>query len=143
MRKYLIVVISILSIGILKAQEWETDFEKAKEIAKQKNQNIVLVFSGSDWCAPCIKLEKEIWSSDEFKKFAKENVVLVKADFPRRKENKLPKEQLEKNNKLAEQYNQQGFFPFVVVLNGEGKILGSTGYKKVSPEEYVAILDSY
>ena len=42
------------------SQNWLTDFENAKELAKEENKKIILVFSGSDWCAPCIKLENEI-----------------------------------------------------------------------------------
>ena len=42
------------------AQEWLTDFELAKKQASDKNQHIILVFQGSDWCAPCMKLDKEI-----------------------------------------------------------------------------------
>lgn len=67
------------------AQNWMTDFELAKEKANQENRNIVLVFAGSDWCAPCIKLEKEIWQSEEFKKYSDNNYILLKADFPRQK----------------------------------------------------------
>ena len=102
-----------------------------------------MVFQGSDWCAPCIKLEQEIWSSDEFKSYAEDHFVLLKADFPKRKKNALVKEQQEANNHLAEVYNKQGFFPFVVVLDKEGKVLGETGYNKVEPKEYIKILTSF
>lgn len=125
------------------AQEWQYNLSTAQKMAKEKNREIILVFSGSDWCAPCIKLEKEILESEEFKAFAKDNFVLLRADFPRRKQNKLSKEQQEKNNKLAEKYNTNGYFPFVVVLNYNGKVLGTTGYKKVTPKEYIKILTSF
>jgi len=143
MRISIISILFLLSTLTINAQEWQTDLSKAKEIAKEKSRKIVLVFSGSDWCAPCIKLENEIWNSDEFKTFAKDNFVLLKADFPRKKKNKLSEEQQEKNNKLAEQYNLHGYFPFVAVLDSGGKILGTTGYKKTSPKEYVKILTSF
>jgi thioredoxin-related protein len=127
----------------LNAQEWFTDFDKAKSIAADKNYNIVLVFQGSDWCAPCIKLSKEILYTQEFKNYAKDHFVLLQADFPRRKKNKLSDSQQEKNNKLAEKYNKRGFFPHVVVLNDKGKVLGRTGYKKVDPKKYIKILSSF
>ncbi len=127
----------------INAQDWQTDFEKSKEIAKDKNQNIILVFSGSDWCAPCIKLENNIWKSNEFKDYSKDNFVLLKADFPRKKKNKLSKDQEAKNSILAEKYNTRGFFPLVVILNSSGKVLGTTGYKYVSPKEYIEILESF
>lgn len=143
MKKILKIAIILLMASVTNAQEWQTDLDTALKISKEKEQKIVLVFSGSDWCAPCIKLEKEIWESEEFKTYSKDNFVLLRADFPRRKKNKLSKEQQEKNNKLAEKYNLNGYFPFVVVLNSNGKILGTTGYKKVSPTEYIKILTSF
>jgi thioredoxin-related protein len=88
----------------MKSQEWQTDLNKAQKIASEKNQKIILVFQGSDWCAPCIKLDTEIWSSKEFIKYSKEHFVMLKADFPRKSKNKLDKSQQEKNNQLAEYY---------------------------------------
>ena len=73
----------------MKAQEWQTDLNEAKKIASEKNQNIILVFQGSDWCAPCIKLDTEIWSTTEFTAYSKEHFVMLKADFPRKSKNKL------------------------------------------------------
>lgn len=143
LKKIIITILFLASFIILNAQEWQTDFEKGKELAIEKNKRIVLVFSGSDWCAPCIKLEKEIWQSHEFIAYAKDNLVLLKADFPRRKKNKLSKEQQEKNNKLAEMYNPNGYFPFVVVMDISGKVLGVTGYKKSTPKEFIKIITSF
>ena len=140
------LILSILfmaSLTTANAQEWQTDIVHAKELAQERGHNIILVFQGSDWCAPCIKLEQEIWSTEEFKSYAKEHFVMLKADFPKRKKNALPEDQQEANNKLAEMYNKQGFFPFVVVLDEEGKVLGETGYKKVEPIEYINILNSF
>lgn len=125
------------------AQEWQTDLKTAEDIAQKENKEIILVFQGSDWCAPCIKLDREIWSTDKFQDYASEHYVLLLADFPRKKKNQLSPEQQEKNKKLAATYNQQGFFPLVVVLNEKGKVLGKTGYKKTSPEEYIELLNSF
>ena len=132
-----------VSIISMNAQDWQTDFSEAQKIASEKNQKIILVFQGSDWCAPCIKLDTEIWSTKEFIDYSKDNFVLLKADFPRKKKNKLEDVQQEKNNQLAEKYNTKGYFPFVVVLDKNAKVLGNTGYKKVSPSEYIKILNSF
>ena len=131
----------ILSLNAF-AQNWITDFSEAKQIASDENKTIVLVFQGSDWCAPCIKLDREIWSTDEFKEYAKKHYVMLQADFPRSKKNKLSKEQQEKNNKLAEKYNKNGYFPFVVVLDKNGKVLEETGYFKTTPQGYIEQLNS-
>ena len=125
------------------AQEWHKDIDKAKKEATQKNRNIILVFQGGDWCAPCIKLEKNIWASDEFKNYAKDHFVMLKANFPRKRKNKLDKNQQEKNNQLAEKYNRQGFFPYIVVLNNKGIVLGKAGYENKSPKEYIQLLSSF
>ncbi|BDD07845.1 hypothetical protein FUAX_02770 [Fulvitalea axinellae] len=123
------------------AQKWNTDFEKAKAEAMQTDRPILLVFQGSDWCAPCIKLEREVWNSPEFADYAKGNLVLLKADFPKRKKNALPKAQQEHNKLLAERYNKNGHFPLVVVLDKNGKTIRSFGYKKVSAKEYIKLIE--
>lgn len=125
------------------AQDWKTNFDEAKQLASKTNQNIILVFQGSDWCAPCIKLDKEIWSTQEYQNLAKNNFVMLKADFPRKKANKLSEAQEIHNKSLAETYNKLGYFPYVVVLNKNGKVLGSLGYEKISPTQYYNKLASF
>lgn len=125
------------------SQNWLTDFENAKEIASKEGKPIILVFQGSDWCAPCIKLDHEIWSSETFKNYAQNHYVMFQADFPRRKKNALPKEQAEANGKLFETYNKNGIFPFVAILNNEGKLLGETSYKKTTPEKYIKEINAF
>ena len=132
-----------ITVGTTTAQEWQTDFAKAKQIATNEKKPIILVFQGSDWCAPCIKLDREVWSTDTFKKYAGKNYVMLLADFPRRKKNLLSEAQTEANAVLAEKYNKQGYFPFVVVLNSEGKVLGESSYKKTTPDKYIEELNSF
>jgi thioredoxin-related protein len=138
-----LLLLFVFSAPLARAQEWLTDFEQAKVQAAKENKEIILVFQGSDWCAPCIKLNQEIWSSDPFKSFAKDHFVMVKVDFPRKKANALPPEQQEKNARLAETYNKQGFFPFVVILDAAGNKIGETGYRKMTPEDYIEHLLSF
>ncbi len=125
------------------AQEWLTSMDAAKTRANESNRPILLVFQGSDWCAPCIKLEREIWSSDLFKSHAESHYILLKADFPKRKKNALSEELSAHNARLADSYNPQGIFPLVVLLDAEGHVLGQTGYQKTTPAEYISILDSF
>lgn len=137
-----ISLIILLSFSV-KAQDWNTDFNTAKQIATKNNKPIILVFQGSDWCAPCIKLDHEVWSTQTFKKYAKEHFVMLQADFPRKKKNALSKEQAKANGYLFETYNKNGIFPFVVVLDNTGKVLGETSYKKTTPENYIKELISF
>jgi len=145
MKKYflLIAVLSICITSSVRAQNWLTHFESAKQQAAKKKIPIVLVFQGSDWCAPCMRMNKEIWESEDFKSYADEHYVMLKADFPRRKTNKPSQEIQDQNVKLAETYNTKGIFPFVVILDAKGKILGVAGYEKVSPKEYITKLNSF
>lgn len=143
--KKIIVALLVMVVGVstTMAQEWQTDINVAKEIASKESKPIILVFQGSDWCAPCIKLDREIWSTDAFKKYANENYVMLKADFPRKKKNTLSETQTKANGLLAEKYNKQGFFPFVVILDSNGKVLGESSYKKTTPENYIKELNVF
>ncbi|WP_179955120.1 thioredoxin family protein [Maribacter luteus] len=132
-----------MSSIVVSAQDWQADYAHAVSISQKENKPIVLVFSGSDWCAPCIKLERDIWQSQEFIKYSKENYVLYRADFPRKKSNQLPPEMAQQNSKLAETFNRNGYFPLVVVLNPYEEVLGTTGYKKISPDQYISMLNSF
>ena len=124
-------------------QSWKANFEEAKATAVQEDKNILLVFSGSDWCAPCIKLDKVVWQSEEFKKEADKNWIIYKADFPKKRTNQLTPELTEANKKLAEKYNRNGSFPLVVLLDKSGKVIGMTGFKNVSAIEYIKLLHSF
>ncbi|AUC23054.1 thiol-disulfide isomerase [Polaribacter sejongensis] len=144
MKKHIVLVaFFLISISTTIAQEWQTDFTVAKEIATKESKPIILVFQGSDWCAPCIKLDHQIWSTPAFKQYAKDNYVMLQADFPKRKKNALSDAQTAANAKLAETYNKNGIFPFVVVLNSNGKVLVETGYQKITPEDYIKELNSF
>lgn len=122
MKNILFAVCSIISLSFT---TWEHDFEKAKQVAKEKHQLILLNFSGSDWCGPCIRMRKEIFDSRAFSDMADSNVVLVNADFPRNKKNQLSKQARQQNESLAEIYNPDGKFPFTLLLNGDGKVIRS------------------
>ncbi|MGH2664706.1 thioredoxin family protein [Flavobacterium sp.] len=117
-------LITLLLLFLLPIQ-WETDFETAKKTAKEKHELILLNFSGSDWCGPCIMLRKEYLESETFSNMANDNLVLVNADFPRKKKNLGTPEQIKRNEALAELYNKEGSFPLTLLLSADGKILKS------------------
>ena len=138
------IMILFLFIGTLSySQNWKTNFDEAKVQSISENKNILLVFSGSDWCTPCIKLENTIWKSEDFKKESEQKWVIYKADFPKKKANLLSAELTASNKKLAEQYNKSGNFPLVLLLDKTGRILGITGYKNITPQEYIQIIHSF
>jgi protein disulfide-isomerase len=94
-----ILFAAVLSGGVsLGASSWETDFEEASATAKASNKYMLLDFSGSDWCGWCVRLDNEVFRKKAFKDYAKENLVCVLVDFPRRKQ--LKKALKEQNTKL-------------------------------------------
>lgn len=118
--------------------QWEPSFENAKKMAKEKHELILLNFSGSDWCGPCIMLRKNYLENDAFTKMANGHLILVNADFPRRKKNLGSTEQIQRNEALAEQYNKNGVFPLTLLLNADGKVLKSwQGNPNVSVDQWV------
>lgn len=112
----------LFSIGVVA----QNRFENAKKEAAAKKELILLNFSGSDWCIPCIKLHKNIIETEDFKKLEKENVIVyVNADFPRNKKNQLSAEMKKENAALADMYNSKGQFPYTLLLDETGKVLKS------------------
>lgn len=137
------LVILLLSLVIYDT-EWLSDFDQSKQKASQENKLILLNFSGSDWCAPCIKLKKDVFEQDVFTVYAEKHLVLLRADFPRLKKNQLPVAQVKHNEKLAEKYNPQGKFPYTLLLTGDGTVVYEwDGYPGVSPEEFVDQIKKY
>jgi thioredoxin-related protein len=133
--RYLNVV--ILSLFLVSLKGWETDFEKAKQTARAEHKNILLNFSGSDWCVPCINLKKDLFENNLFEKYANDHLVLVNADFPRLKKHKLTGEQQSSNDHLADIYNKDGIFPLTLLLSPEGQVLKKwEGFPHLSANEF-------
>ena len=134
MKTFLFLLISFLPI---QSTDWQLDFEKAKQMAQTEHKLILLNFSGSDWCGPCIRMHKEILDTDAFGQFAKDRLVLVSADFPRSKKNALSSEQQKKNDQLAEKYSNKGAFPLTLLLTADGKLLKTwDGLPKLTTAEF-------
>jgi thioredoxin-related protein len=125
MRKFNLLAALTLCFSFLSFTTWQPDFETAKKLAREKDALILLNFSGSDWCGPCIRMKKEIFASDAFTAFADEKLVLLNADFPRNKKNQLSKQQQVQNNQLADKYNPGGKFPLTLLLDVSGNVVGS------------------
>lgn len=142
--KQLLLLAFCLFFGTIQAQQWQDTFDGAVKLANEEDKPIVLVFSGSDWCPPCIRLKRNILDSEDFKKYASANYVLYNADFPKKKKNQLQEDKLNSNKSLAEQYNPKGHFPLVVVMDKQKSVLGKTGFnRKNSPQEYISLLNDF
>lgn len=113
---------------------WLTDFAKAQAQAKADHKLVLVNFTGSDWCIWCKKLDAEVFTKPQFEQYAKEHLVLVTVDFPRRKT--LTEEVRKQNQTLAQKYNIEGF-PTIVILNPEGKQVGELGYEPGGVDAFV------
>lgn len=121
------------SSAVRAGEGWGTDFEAAKAAAAKDNKDILMDFTGSDWCGWCIKLQKEVFTTDGFKQEAPKHFVLLELDFPQQKE--LPKELKEQNDKLQETYSIEGF-PTILLTDAKGRPYAKTGYMPGGPEAY-------
>jgi thioredoxin-related protein len=130
---------AIGSSAVWAAAGWEEDYAKAVARAKTEKKMLLLDFTGSDWCPPCMKLEKEVFSTPEFKNYAKDNLVLMEVDFPQYKQLAKPLEA--QNWKLKEEYGVEGF-PMLIVLNFERNKTRRFEYEPGGPKPFIAKLNA-
>ena len=131
----------LISLGILihNFSFCQTTFSEAQDKAINDNKKILLVFTGSDWCKPCIQLKKNILNNDGFEKFSSSNLVQLDVDFPYKRKNKLSKEQTKHNESLADSYNKSGDFPKMVLIDNELNIIEIIDYNsKMTTSELIS-----
>lgn len=112
---------------------WKKNYQEAVSTAKQTGKPILVLFTGSDWCSWCKKLEKEVFDTEEFSKVAGDSFVFVSLDFPM-KSNQSPEEK-KQNERLKKQYGVRGF-PTVVILDPQEEKITSTGYLSGGGRKY-------
>lgn len=143
MKKIIFSLMLVLGSLNIQAQEltWYDDVNKAIEVAAKEKKPLMMFFTGSDWCGWCMRLQKEVFVKPEFAKWAKQNVVLVELDYPRRKQ--LKPEIANQNNQLQQMFAVQGYptvwfvRAFVVKEKVEFQQIGSTGYVAGGPESWI------
>lgn len=123
MKLKIVYLLLLFSLTVTAQETTRLSFEQSLEKAKTENKNVLLFFSGSDWCAPCVKFKKHFVETDQFKTFSAENLIVFNADFPRLKKNKLADNITQENEKLADKYNNNGLFPMILLLNNKGEIV--------------------
>lgn len=117
--------------------EWYSEFDAAREAAAEYGRPILIDFSGSDWCIPCMRLERDLFSTDVFREFAEEYLILLKVDFPSKKKNRLSDDRITHNEALAQEYNPRGTFPLVVLTDSAGMPYGVMTHPLASAEDYL------
>ncbi|MEM7101652.1 MAG: thioredoxin family protein [Bacteroidota bacterium] len=122
---------------------WQQDFQSAMTMSEESGHPVLMVFSGSDWCRPCMKLKEQVLESSDFYQFAENHLVLLEVDFPRSKKNQPSKEQQLHNEKLAERFNPQGIFPYVLLLNSHEEVMSASSVESFQVNEFIALVESW
>jgi thiol-disulfide isomerase/thioredoxin len=118
------VLLAILFCGITVCLDAQGRLDSALKTAAARHSLVLLNFSGSDWCIPCIKLHESIIGSDAFQQLVKDSSLLyVNADFPRNRKNQLPAPIVKENALIADRYNPDGSFPCTILLSASGQVL--------------------
>ena len=117
-----------------------TNLEEAQAIASATDKAILMVFAGSDWCAPCKVFKRSVLDEAAFLQGGKDDYVVVYLDFPSKKRNQLPAEQKAYNDALAERYNKQGVFPRIYLLDAAGETVQEMKFAGQTAEVFVGEL---
>ena len=128
----------LLACAPVNAQLWKTDLDEAFKESAQSGRNVLLFFSVSDACDICRRLDHDVFQSEEFADYAKDNLILVKLDFKIQNGSDKSGQLL-----IVEKYNKDGFFPWVVLINKNQKVVGKLPlYEEQTARQYVAQIRS-
>ncbi len=147
MRPLIYIALFLFSISSFSQDEtsqlnWLTNMDEAEAISKKENKLILVYFTGSDWCSPCVALKKDFFETEEFAERAK-NLVLVMIDYPRRSDI-ISEEQRAYNKKIMAKYNTNKSFPKLVMVNSGGSEMGKlSGYSQRDTSHHFTFVDEY
>ncbi|MCB1119062.1 MAG: thioredoxin family protein [Chlamydiia bacterium] len=130
----------LLTISPLFSLQWQTNYDAACKQAKQENKPLVLLFTGSDWCTWCHKLEGEVLDTPQFSNEMGDKCIFVKLDFPRK--HPIDSQTKAQNETLKNKFSIKGF-PTIVVLDADQHLLGTTGYRSGGPSAYANHLENF
>jgi tetratricopeptide (TPR) repeat protein len=145
-----LIIILLIGNGVLSAIAKESQpvvkenrlisLDDAKKTAKESGRDVLIDFSASDWCSWCIRLTKEVFTTEIWKKESSKKYVMIFLDFPRGEI--ISKEQKEYNYNVARQFMITGY-PTVFLLDSGGRPYAKTGYQQGGPEKYLAHLEAF
>lgn len=127
-------IFGVVMVLLAHTSTWYQNFDQALGEAQKTGKVLLIVFSGSDWCPWCIKLANEVFQKPAFQAYAKKHLVLMLADFPKKK--RVPPDIQEQNVQLAKQFDIEGL-PTVILLNSKGELIAKTGYRPGGAKAYV------
>jgi len=101
--------------------KWLTDYSTALEASKEEHKNVLIYFTGSDWCPPCKILQKDFFETTAFLDQS-DNYILLYVDLPRGR-GSISSDLLLHNKKLMARWNKKKVFPFLVIIDENEKTL--------------------
>ena len=125
LKAVVLVQCNIFQINAQSKLDFFTDLSEVKTYAQTNQEDVLMVFAGSDWCKPCMQSKKEILESADFQDWAKGELVVLYLDFPARRRNKLSSEQTAHKGALAGRFNKSGFSPSISLIDSEEKMLAN------------------
>ena len=134
MLKFAILVLGLSALPCLALTGFDPDYDAALARAKTSGRQMFVLFTGSDWCGWCIKLEEEVFSKGEFLDFATNNYELVVLDYPMKK--KQPEAQKKRNRELSDKFKVRGY-PTVLVIDSNEKVVFQTGYEAGGAQKWI------
>ena len=131
-------VAALLIASAARAADWTEDYSAGLARARKEHKLLVLDFTGSDWCVWCQRTDREVFSTQKFKDYADQNLVLVKVDFPA----SVPQSDEVKvqNARLKDKYEIEGFPTLIVLDPAEKVVVKQVGYLEGGPDSFIAQL---
>lgn len=130
-------VAAALAAGLARAGEglaWTENAAEAMATAAKEGKDLLMNFTGSDWCVWCQKLDAEVFNQPAFAAEAPKSFVFLKLDFPQQRE--MPEEVRKQNEQLQAKYRVAGY-PTIILADSTGKPYARTGYLPGGPEKYL------
>lgn len=144
MKGVLLFLCALCATALYAEDTWQTNYEVATKMAKEQNKPLLILFTGSDWCSWCQRLEKEVLQSEPFEDKITKSFVCLKIDFPIKRQQ--ASDQFKQNQDLKAKYMVQGF-PTIILLTPKLDFIGTVGYETVGggayAEKLVTMVENY
>ena len=132
-----------LATGLAWALPQAASVEAAMPLAQEEGRDIMLEFTGKEWCPPCIHLRTKILETAEFEKAVGDKYVLVEVVFPRLPSAvaAIPEEQRNANEKLLTHHRIETGLPTVLLLDAQGYPYAQVAGARRTTADYLKELD--
>lgn len=111
------------------------DYDLAVRLSAETERPILVVFSGSDWCYWCKKLDEEFLRRPAFTAAVTNDIILLYVDSPR--DTSVLSEKARKANPgLVERYGVKGFPSMMFLYGAQGQYVGDVKRRNMTPGDW-------